>query len=77
MFLYIPFKLSKLALTNVKNFEFNTRVETGDKKEKIIKIQLKFIPMLRNKPMIKQGQDIERQAFSSQIKNSEVLCTVA
>ena len=71
------FKLSKIALNKVRSFEFNTKVETGAKKEKVITIQLRFVPMLRNKPMIKQGQDIVREAFSSQIKNSEVLCTVA
>ena len=71
------FKLSKIALNKVRSFEFNTKVETGDKKEKVITIQLRFVPMLRNKPMIKQGQNIVRESFSSQIKNSEVLCTVA
>ena len=71
------FKLSKIALNKVRSFEFNTKVETGAKKEKVITIQLRFVPMLRNKPMIKQGQDIVRESFSSQIKNSEVLCTVA
>ena len=73
------FGLSKVALKDVKSFEFNTKVEnkTGTKEEKIITIQLRFIPMLRNKPMIRQGQDIQRETFSTQIKNSEVLCTVA
>lgn len=66
------FKLSKLALSNVKIFEFNTKVEN-----KVITIQLRFTSVLRNKPVIKHGQDIVREASSSQIRNSEVLCTVA
>jgi len=70
------FNLSKIALNKVRSFEFNTKVETGDKKEKVITIQLRFVSMLRNKPMIKQGQDIVRESFNSHIKNSEVLCTV-
>ena len=73
------FGLERVALKDVKSFEFNTQVETktGTKENKIITIQLRFIPMFRNKPMIRQGQDIQREAFSSQIKNSEVRCTVA
>lgn len=66
------FKLSKLALNNVKRFEFNTKVE-----DKIITIQLRFTSILRNKPVIKHGQDIVREASDSHIKNSEVLCTIA
>ena len=66
------FKLSKMALNNVRAFEFNTKVE-----DKIITIQLRFTAVLRNKPVIKQGQDFVREALGSQIKNSEVLCTVA
>lgn len=66
------FKLSKLALSNVKGFEFNSKVE-----DKVITIQLRFTSVLRNKPVIKHGQDIVREASDSHIKNSEVLCTVA
>ena len=66
------FKLSKLALNNVKLFEFNSKVE-----DKVITIQLRFTSVLRNKPVIKHGQDIVREASDSQIRNSEVLCTVA
>lgn len=66
------FKLSKLALNNVKGFEFNTKVE-----DKVITIQLRFTSVLRNKPVISHGQDIVREASDSHIKNSEVLCTVA
>ncbi len=65
------FKLSKLALMNVKIFEFNTKVEN-----KVITIQLRFTSVVRNKPLIKHGQDIIRETSSSQIRDSEVLCTV-
>ncbi len=66
------FKLTKLALNNVKIFEFNAKVE-----DKVITIQLRFTSVLRNKPVIKHGQDIIREASDSHIRNSEVLCTVA
>ena len=66
------FKLSKLALSNVKRFEFNTKVEN-----KVITIQLRFMSLLRNRPVVKHGQDIVREATDSHIMNSEVLCTVA
>lgn len=66
------FRLSKLALNNVKRFEFNTKVE-----DKVITIQLRFMSVLRNMPVIKHGQDIVREVSDSHIKNSEVLCTVA
>ena len=66
------FKLSKMALNSVRAFEFNTKVE-----DKIITIQLRFTSISSNKPVIKQGQDFVREALSSQIKDSEVLCTVA
>ena len=66
------FKLTKPALNNVKRFEFNTKVEN-----KVITIQLRFMSVLRNRPVIKHGQDIVREASNSHIRNSEVLCTVA
>ena len=64
------FKLPKLALNNLRSFEFHTKVE-----EKVISIQLRFNCILRNS-IIKQGQDFVREAVDSQIKNSEVLCTI-
>ncbi len=66
------FKLTKITLKNVKHFEFHTQVE-----DKIIKIQLRFDAVLRNKPIIKQGQDFERAALESNINNSELFCTVS
>lgn len=66
------FNIPKLALKNIKSFKFNARIE--DKK---VTIQLEFIPVLRNKPLIKQGQNLVREAIGSQLSNSEVLCTVA
>lgn len=66
------FKMDKIALKNVKEFEFHTRVE-----DKVIEIQLRFSAMLRNKEIIKQGHDFIREAMDSKIKDTEVLCTVA
>ena len=66
------FKLSKIALNRVKQFEFNTKVE-----EKVITIQLRFFAEMRNKALIKQGQDFIREAVDSKIQDSEVVCTVA
>ena len=66
------FKLSKLALKNIKQFEFNSKVEN-----KVLTIQLRFMSVLRNKPVIKHGQDFIREALQSEIKDSEVVCTIA
>lgn len=66
------FEMHKLALNGIKNFEFKTKVEN-----KVVTIQLRFTSTLRNKPTIKQGQDFVREALSSQIKDSEVICSVA
>ena len=65
-------KLSKITLKNLKQFEFNADVE-----DKIVTIKLRFVCMVRNAPKIVQGQDIIREAISSSIQNSEVVCTVA
>jgi hypothetical protein len=65
------FKLSKLALSNIKGFEFNAKVE-----EKVINIQVHFNAVLRNKPVITQGQDFVREALDSNIADSEVVCSV-
>lgn len=66
------FNIPKLALKNIKSFRFNARVE-----DKNVTIQLEFIPVLRNKPLIKQGQNLIREAIGSEVRNSEVICTVA
>lgn len=66
------FNIPKLALKNIQSFRFNARIE--DKK---VTIQLEFIPVLRNKPLIKQGQNVVREAIGSEVRNSDVLCTVA
>ena len=66
------FNIPKLALKNITFFKFNARVE--DKK---VTIQLEFIPVLRNKPLIKQGQNLIREAIGSEVRYSEVVCTVA
>lgn len=66
------FKLSKIALNSVKGFEFNSQTE-----DKIINIQLRFMAVLRNKPIVKQGQDFVREALNSNITDSKVVCTVS
>ncbi|MBI2147797.1 DUF2283 domain-containing protein [Candidatus Woesearchaeota archaeon] len=66
------FRLSKLALNNIKEFEFKTTIEN-----KVITVQLRFTPILRNKKLIRQGQDFVREAVDAGIKDSEVVCTVA
>jgi len=65
------FKLSKVALNNLKDFEFHAKAENG-----VISVQLRFDCVVRN-AVIKQGHDFVREAEDSHIKNSEVLCTVA
>ena len=66
------FDLSKIALKNVKQFEFNTSVE-----DNVIKIQLKFIAIIRIKPLLKQDKDFIRESTHSKIEDSKVTCTVA
>lgn len=65
-------KLSKITLNNLKQFEFNADVE-----DKIITVQLRFTCVIRNAQKIVQGQDFIREATSTSIQNSEVVCTVA
>ena len=66
------FNIPRLALKNIRMFRFHARIE--DKK---VTIQLEFVPVLRNKPLIKQGQNLVREAIGSEVNNSEVLCTIA
>lgn len=66
------FNIPRLALKNIRSFKFNAQIE--DKK---VTIRLEFVPILRNKPLIKQGQNLVREALDSEIKNSEVICTIA
>ena len=65
------FGIPKLALKIIKSFKFNARIEDNK-----VTIQLEFIPVLRNKELIKQGQNLVREATGSQVNNSEVVCTV-
>ena len=67
------FNLSKIALKNIKQFEFNATVE-----DKIVSIQLRFAACLRNKPYkIQHGENFVREALTSTIEDSRVECTVA
>jgi len=66
------FKLKKIALRSLKSFEFNSQVE-----DKVINIQLRFMAVLRNKPIVTHGQDFVREALQSNIENSKVVCTVS
>ncbi|MBU0757712.1 MAG: DUF2283 domain-containing protein [Nanoarchaeota archaeon] len=68
----IVFKLSKLQLKNISQFEFNASVE-----DKVISLQIRFISTMRNKPSVIHGQDFIREAVNSTIHNSHVLCTVS
>jgi uncharacterized protein YuzE len=65
------FKRSKIALTNIKHFEFHSKAENN-----VIAIQLRFTYVLRNKPEIQQGHDFIREVLNSKINDSEVSCTV-
>lgn len=66
------FKLSKVQLKNVGEFEFNASVE-----DNIISLQLKFTSTLRNMAKVVQGQDFIREAVDAIINDSAVTCTVA
>jgi hypothetical protein len=66
------FGMSKIALKNVKEFGFDTRVE-----DKVVHIQLRFSAVLRNKSVIQQRQDFVREALHADLRNGEVVCTVA
>jgi len=65
------FKMSKVALSKIKGFEFNARIE-----DKVVAIQLRFTSVLRNKPTIQQGQDFIREALHTNVPDSRVFCTV-
>lgn len=64
------FGLTKIALNNIKNFEFNTSAEN-----KVITIQLKFMSVLRNKPVIKGSENFVREALRSNIEDSQLTCS--
>ncbi len=66
------FGLSKVALKNIKKFEFNTHVE-----QKVITLQLKFTSIVRNKPVIMGSENFVREAMRSNIEDSELVCTAA
>jgi len=65
------FGMPKLSLKNVREFRFEIQVE-----DKVITIKLNFTSILRNRPIIQQGQNLVREATNSDIENSQVLCTV-
>ena len=65
------FNLKKGVLQEIKAFEFNSKCENN-----VITIQLKFVCVLRNKQIERCGQNFIREAFDTQINNSEALCTV-
>ncbi len=66
------FRMDKIALTNIKQFEFDASIE-----DKVVKIQLRFIALLRNKPLEKVNQSFIREAFDSDIHDSQAVCSVA
>lgn len=65
------FGMDKIALNSIQQFEFNAGVE-----DKVINIQLKFIALLRNKPLEKVSQNFIREALDSNIKDSQAVCSV-
>ena len=64
-------ELPKESLRNIQKFDFKAMVE-----DNIIYIKLSFVATLRNKGLIRQGQDIVREA-ETDIEDSEMVCTVA
>ena len=66
------FGLTRLNLHNIKQFEFNSKVE-----EKVISLQLKFTSITRNRPVVKSSQNFVREALHTNIEDSELVCTAA
>lgn len=64
-------ELPKESLRNIQKFDFKAMVE-----DNIIYIKLSFVATLRNKELVRQGQDIVREA-ETEIEDSEMVCTVA
>src|SRR3989344_1295627 len=58
------FGLSKISLKNLKDFKFDTKVEKN-----VVTIRLQFVCVLRNKPLIRQGQDFVREVQTENIKD--------
>ena len=64
------FKIDKIALKKMLNWEFNSRIE-----DNVLTFQLRFTCMLRNKQIVTQGEDFVRDAIDWNIKDSKVNCT--
>lgn len=64
------FKISKYALNRLKEWEFQTRIDTG-----VIFLELRFTATLRNKQIITQGEHFVRELADSSLENSVVNCT--
>jgi len=64
-------EIPKESLRNIQKFDFKAMVENN-----IVSIKLLFVATLRNKELVRQGQDIVREA-ETQIEDSEMVCTVA
>ncbi len=64
------FKLDKLTLREIKNWEFKTKAQ-----DRVITIQLMFVMVRRNKQIVQRGENLVRETVS-QLEDAEVLCTV-
>lgn len=62
--------MSKITLKSIKNFQFKNQVEN-----KVINIQLRFEAVMRNKLIVKQGQDFVRET-NSKVRDSNVIAVV-
>jgi len=64
-------ELPKESLRNIQKFDFKAMVE-----DNIVSIKVSFIATLRNKELVRQGQDIVREA-DTEVEDSEMVCSVA
>lgn len=65
------FGLNKYALKVVQHFKLHAGIE-----DRVVTLQLEFVPVFRNRPLLKQGQHLIREADIN-VEDAEVLATVA
>ena len=66
------FRLPKVQLMKVTEFEFNASAE-----DKVITLELNFVSVFRNKQVVDKGQNFVRETVDSTITDSTVAATVA
>ena len=64
-------EIPRESLRNIQKFDFKAMVE-----DNVVYIKLSFVAMLRNKELVRQGQDIVREA-ETEIQDSKMVCTIA